>query len=81
MRELLVGPLAEALGLVFYVVVAGVLTVVGAVTEQASVHDLTTGQTMLGVWEAIVGALLIYAAYNVAVHIVLPRVRGTDATV
>lgn len=80
MRDLLFSPLAEALGVVFYVVVAGVLTVVGTLAERASLHNLTTGQTTLGVWEAVVGALLIYAAYNVAVHMVLPRVRGTDAT-
>jgi len=79
-RDLLFSPLAEALGVVFYVVVAGVLTVVGTLAERASLHNLTTGQTTLGVWEAVVGALLIYAAYNVAVHMVLPRVRGTDAT-
>jgi hypothetical protein len=81
MRELIFGPLAETLGVVFYVVVTGVLTVVGALAERAGLHDLATGQTTLGVWEAVVGALLIYAAYNVAVHIVLPRVRGADAAI
>ncbi|WP_436928105.1 hypothetical protein [Halosimplex amylolyticum] len=79
MRELLFGPLAEALGVVFYVVVAGVLTVVGALTEQASLHNLTAGQTTLGLWEAVFGAVLIYAGLNVAYHIVLPRVRTEAA--
>ncbi|WP_415380900.1 hypothetical protein [Halosimplex sp. TS25] len=80
MRELLVGPLAEALGVVFYVAVASALTVVGALAEQAGLHDLTTGQTTLGLWEAVFGAVLIYAGLNVAYHIVLPRLRGDEPT-
>ncbi|MFC7139469.1 hypothetical protein ACFQMA_06400 [Halosimplex aquaticum] len=79
MRELLFGPLAEVLGVVFYVVVAGALTVVGALAEQASVHDLTAGQTTLGLWEALFGAVLIYAGLNVAYHVVLPRLRAENA--
>ena len=79
MRELIFGPLIEALGAVFYVVVAGALTVVGAFAEQASVHDLTAGQTTLGVWEAVFGAVLIYAGLNVAYYIALPRFRGETA--
>jgi len=77
-RELIFG-LVEALGAVFYVVVAGALTVVGAFAEQASVHDLTAGQTTLGVWEAVFGAVLIYAGLNVAYYIALPRFRGETA--
>ncbi|WP_459192570.1 hypothetical protein [Halosimplex sp. J119] len=80
MRELLFGPIAEALGMVLYVVVAGALTVVGTLAEQASVHNLNAGQMTLGVWEAVVGAVLIYAGLNVAYHIVLPRLRGAEPT-
>lgn len=79
MRDLLAGPVAELLGAVFYVVVAGALTVVGALAESAGLHDLVAGQTTLGLWEAVVGALLIYAGLSVVYHIVLPRVRGVGA--
>ena len=81
MRELLLGPVAEVVGVVFYVVVAGALTVVGALAEEAGLQNLTAGQTTLGLWEAALGAVLIYAGLNVAYHVVLPRLRGADATV
>lgn len=80
MRDLLVEPLAQALGVVFYAVVAGALTVVGAIAENAGIHDLTAGQTTVGLWEAVVGAVLIYAGFSVAYHIVLPRLRGSEPT-
>ena len=80
MRELILGPVAEALGVAFYIGIASVLTVVGALAELTGIQNLTTGQLTLGAWEAVVGVLLIYAAYNVAAHIVAPRVRGTDSS-
>ncbi|QPV63403.1 hypothetical protein I7X12_01845 [Halosimplex litoreum] len=80
MRELLLGPVAEALGVVLYVAIAGALAVVGALAEQAGLSNLSAGQTTLGLWEAAVGAVLIYAALNVAYHIVLPRLRGAEPT-
>ncbi len=80
MRELLLGPVAEALGVVLYVVVAGAMAVVGVLAEQAGIDNLGAGQTTLGLWEVAVGALLIYGALNVAYHIVLPRLRGAEPT-
>ncbi|ELZ22709.1 hypothetical protein C475_16446 [Halosimplex carlsbadense 2-9-1] len=80
MRELLLGPVAEALGLVLYVAIAGTLTVVGALAERAGLSNLTAGQTTLGLWEAALGAVLLYAALNVAYHIVFPRLRGAEPT-
>ncbi|WP_123538777.1 hypothetical protein [Halosimplex salinum] len=80
MRELLVGPVAELLGVVFYIVVAGALTVVGALAESAGFQNLTAGQMTLGLWEAAIGAVLLYAGYSVAYHIALPRLRGDEPT-
>jgi len=80
MRELVLGPIAEALGVAFYIGIASVLTVVGAMAEMTGIENLTAGQTTLGAWEAVIGILMIYAAYNVAAHIVAPRVRGTDSS-
>jgi len=80
MREILFGPVAEALDVVLYVAIAGTLAVVGAIAERAGLHNLTTGQTTFGLWEAAVGALLIYAALNVGYHILLPRLRGAEPT-
>lgn len=75
MSELIAGSAVELLSVVFYAVVAGVLTVLGAVTELASVQQLTGGQTMLGLWEVGVGILLLYAAVNVVTDFVLPGLR------
>ncbi|WP_436909299.1 hypothetical protein [Halosimplex marinum] len=80
MRELLLGPVAEALGVVLYVAIAGAMAVAGVLTERAGLHDLGAGQTTFGLWEVAVGALLIYGALNVAYHIVLPRLRGAEPT-
>jgi len=80
MGELLLGPIAEALGVVLYVAIAGTLAVVGTLAEQAGLSNLTAGQTTLGLWEAALGAVLLYAALNVAYHIVLPRLRGAEPT-
>ena len=75
MSEFAVGSVAELLGLVFYAVVASVLTVLGTVAELASVQNLTGGQTVLGLWEVGVGLLLLYAGINVVTDFVLPKVR------
>jgi len=80
MRELLLGPVAELLGVVGYVAVAGMLALVGTLSEQAGLSNYTAGQTTLGVWEAAFGAVLIYAGLNVAYYIVLPRLRGAEPT-
>jgi hypothetical protein len=38
-----------------------VLTVGGAMTEQAALHNLMTGHLVLGAWEAWMGALALVA--------------------
>jgi uncharacterized BrkB/YihY/UPF0761 family membrane protein len=79
MRELLYGSAGELLGAVFYAVVASALAVLGALTEQASLQNLAAGHQTLGLWEAAVGALLIYAGVSVAYRIALPRLRGAGS--
>ena len=68
--------LAELLGLVFYAGLAGVLTVLGALAELASLQDLAAGESLFGLWEVAVGTLLLYAAYNVLTEFVVPGLRG-----
>lgn len=75
MSEFVPGSVPELLGLVFYAVVASVLTVLGAVAELASIQNLTAGQTVLGLWEVAVGVLLFYAAVNVVTDFVVPKLR------
>jgi len=69
------GSVEQLLGVVFYAVVASVLTVLGAVAELASVTELTAGQTVLGLWEVGVGLLLLYAGVSVLTDLVLPALR------
>lgn len=75
MSELLAESIGELLGVVFYAVVASVLTVLGAVAELASFQELTAGQTVLGLWEVGAGVILLYAGLNVVTDFVLPKVR------
>jgi len=53
--------LVELLGLALSAVAAGVLTVVGALIENAGVADLLAGQSLFGLWELWMGALALYA--------------------
>lgn len=75
MSEIVIGPIGEFLGLALYIVAAGVLTVLGALAELASLQNLSTGQSILGLWEAAFGMVLLYAAFMVVSEYVLPRLR------
>ena len=59
--------------------IVGVLAVIGTVAEGASVQNLTAGQTVLGLWEAAFGLVLLYAGYNVFRHALLPRFRSVES--
>lgn len=68
--------IAELLALLLYAGLAVVLTVLGALAELASLETITSGQSFFGLWEVALGALLLYAAYNVVTELVLPELRG-----
>jgi hypothetical protein len=51
----------ELAGLVLSLLAAGLLTVVGALTESAGLANLLAGQSMLGLWELWMGAIALYA--------------------
>lgn len=53
--------LAGLAGLVLSLLAAGILTVVGALTESAGFADLMAGQSVLGLWELGMGAIALYA--------------------
>ncbi|WP_254279865.1 hypothetical protein [Haloarcula marina] len=59
------GVLTESLGELFALAVsallAGVLTVVGVLTESAGMANLQAGQSVFGLWELWMGAILLYA--------------------
>jgi sulfite exporter TauE/SafE len=80
MRELLYEPLAELLSLVFYALVAGVMTAVGLVSEQNGLHQLATGHDVQGAFLAYMGALLLYGGvYLLGYKKVLPKLRAQFA--
>ncbi|MDS0260735.1 hypothetical protein NDI56_15110 [Haloarcula sp. S1CR25-12] len=54
------GSLVEPLGRLLAALAAALLTVVGALTENAGVADLLAGQSVFGLWEVGMGALLLY---------------------
>ena len=54
------GSLVELLSLLLAAVAAGLLTVVGALTENAGIADLLAGPSVFGLWEVGMGALLLY---------------------
>ncbi|SDD07999.1 hypothetical protein [Natrinema hispanicum] len=58
-----IGPelLTESLSLLVYTVIAGVLTVGGALVEQASLQHLGAGEAMIALWLAALGGVMLYA--------------------
>lgn len=76
MQGVITEPVAELLVLLLYAGLAVVLTVLGALAELASLETITSGQSLFGLWEVALGALLLYAAYNVVTELVLPELRG-----
>jgi len=52
--------LGELVSLLFATVAAGLLTAVGVVAENAGIADLLAGQSVVGLWEVGMGALLLY---------------------
>ena len=54
------GSLTELLSLLLTAVAAGVLTVVGALTENAGIADLLAEPSVFALWEVGMGALLLY---------------------
>ncbi|MBX0322251.1 hypothetical protein EGH21_04295 [Halomicroarcula sp. F13] len=61
MNGLVSESLAELLGLLVSALLAGVLTVVGVLTESAGLSNLLAGQSVFGLWELWMGAVLLYA--------------------
>ncbi|WP_324756496.1 hypothetical protein [Haloarcula montana] len=61
MNGIVTESLVELLGVVISAVAAGVLTVVGALAENAGLADLLAGQSVFGLWELGMGALALYA--------------------
>lgn len=71
------GSLGELLGLLPAAVAAGLLTVVGALTENAGIADLFAGQPVFGLWEVGIGALLLYVGiYMLGYRTVWLGLRG-----
>ncbi|WP_439027825.1 hypothetical protein [Haloarchaeobius sp. DT45] len=67
----------ELLAILVYAVAAVALSALGAGTELAGWHNLLTeGVSVLTVWYAVLGGLLLYSAvYLVGYERLLPRVR------
>ena len=67
--------LAELLPLVVYTVLAGVLTAGGLAVEYASIQHLGSGETMVAIWLAAIGFVMLYAGlYAIAYQKVFARV-------
>ena len=76
MQGVITESVAELLVLFLYAGLAVVLTVLVELAELASLETITSGQSFFGLWEVDLGALLLYAAYNVVTELVLPELRG-----
>ena len=72
------GSLAELLSVLLAAAAAGLLTVVGALTENAGIADLLAGPSVFALWEIGMGLLLLYAGlYMLGYRRVWLELRGT----
>ncbi|ELY98124.1 hypothetical protein [Natrialba asiatica] len=53
--------LVEALPLLLYTVIGGLLTVVGAAAEYASLQHFGAGEATVALWLAAIGCVMLYA--------------------
>jgi hypothetical protein len=75
------GSLGELLSLLLRALAAGILTVVGALTENAGIGDLLAGPSVFGLWEVGMGALLLYVGiYMLGYRQVWLGLRGERGT-
>lgn len=68
--------LTEQLTGVAMALLAGVLTLVGFVAESTAFETLSAGQQVVGVWEIVVGALLLIAGAKLIRDEALPRITA-----
>lgn len=61
---------------VVYALLASGLTALGAIVEVTGVQTLTSGSQTIGLWMLFVGAVALYAGYEVAREKALPAIRG-----
>lgn len=81
MRELVADAAAELVSVVLYAALAGLLTAAGLLGEQAGLANLATGRFALGLWDAYMGGLALYAGlYLLGYRTAWPRLRGVLAT-
>jgi hypothetical protein len=60
---------------------SAVLALAGLAVELAAVADLSAGQPTIGVWELVLGALLLYAGcYLLGYQRVVPAFRDRSGT-
>lgn len=67
--------LTEIVPEVLYSALAGGLTVLGLVAENAGLQTMSGGETTVGLWMAFVGIVALYAGLKVAREKALPGLR------
>lgn len=60
MDELLYGSFAELLAMVGAVIGSILFTGIGLLTQRAGIHNLLTGHSAIGLWEAYMGGLALF---------------------
>lgn len=68
--------LAEQLTGVAMAILAAVLTLVGFLAESAGFESLAAGQGMVGVWEIVVGAIMLIAGAKLIRDEAVPRIMA-----
>lgn len=76
MFDTLLEVLPEVLLELLYPVAAAVLAVMGILTEIGGYENVTAGDSTLGVWMLVMGAVMLYAAVSITYEKALPAMRS-----
>ncbi|ELY59480.1 hypothetical protein C491_06708 [Natronococcus amylolyticus DSM 10524] len=70
--------IAESLALLLYVLAAAVLTAGGLAAEYASLQHFGSGEAMVALWLAAIGAIMLYAGvYGIGYQKVFASIRSS----
>lgn len=73
MKDQFIEPLIE---LLLYAFSTGALAVIGGLAEQTGIHTLSAGGNVtLGLWFVGIGAVGLYASYQIATDKLIPQIH------
>ncbi|MCU4802714.1 cytochrome P450 [Halobacteria archaeon HArc-gm2] len=76
MQDVISGLIAELVSLILVAIGAGIMTVVGLLSNQSGFYELLNGGMALGMWHFLVGGIGLYVGvYLLGYQEIVPRIH------